>query len=470
MKKILTILTVVSAVIFKAQNVITDNNFGNNGIYSFTNQTFGDSIIESVIQPDGKILVAGQRINGTNNSELFVARLNTDGTLDTSFATNGFYTEYQNTSAYDPHLYTVNDKILIFYPIQGVLIKLNINNGTPDTAFGTNGILYLNQNLFRGESVLIGSTLYAADSNSLHVIDVSSGTLSSHTISGLSNISGVYAAPNGNLLLKSYDTTNFTTSLTLINTIGIINTSFGVNGTIVAHNSPSLSDFESSYDYITIDNSNNVYYAVSNDENITTIVKKIDSTGNFVTNFGTNGAYQYTNNITSDLLFYDNKLYLSGANLDGSNLNLFLSRLNTDGTLDNTFNNNGIFIFDTNSFNEWAESLNIISPTTIIIAGEYSGTNNNTPYVGKFIVTPNLSTTELDSENIVHIENPVKSELIIKSSEKIDTIQLFSVDGKLVKSIKHNNNTQVSDLTKGIYIVKIKLQNGKVMMKKIIKE
>lgn len=116
MKKIFTILAVISTLYFNAQTIIPDNSFGTSGIYSFSNQTTGNSIIESVIQPDGKIIVAGQRINGTNNSEVYVSRLNADGTLDTTFGINGFFTGYQNSSAYVCNLYVINDKIMIFYP------------------------------------------------------------------------------------------------------------------------------------------------------------------------------------------------------------------------------------------------------------------------------------------------------------------------------------------------------------------
>ena len=67
MKKIFTTLAVFSAIYLNAQTIIPDNTFGTSGIYSFTNQTTGDSIIESIIQPDGKIIVAGQRINGARS-------------------------------------------------------------------------------------------------------------------------------------------------------------------------------------------------------------------------------------------------------------------------------------------------------------------------------------------------------------------------------------------------------------------
>lgn len=467
MKKIFTTLAVISAIYFNAQTIIPDNTFGTSGIYSFVNQTTGDSIIESIIQPDGKIIVAGQRINGANNSEVYVSRLNSNGTLDTTFGVNGFFTGYQNSSSYATNLYYVNDKIVIFYPEQGVLVKLN-SNGTPDTSFGTNGILAIGNTLFGRETALIGNTLYATRENSLNKIDITTGSLSTILISSIYSIKSVYVGPNGSLLLESLNNSTFTNLLTLVNPDGIINTTFGTNGTITTNVSPTLNDFENSYDYVAVDNSNNIYYALTNESNLTGTVKKFDVNGNSVSTFGTNGTYQFINNIFSDLKILSNQIYLSGININGSNLNLFLARLNSDGTLDNGFDNDGIYVFDTNTLNEWAESLNVISPTTIIVAGEYTGTNNTT-FVGKFLVTPNLSTSEVKTNDLIWFENPVKSNITFKSNEKIEKIELYSIGGKLVKTI-YNNNSQISELVSGIYIAKIKLQNGQSVTKKIIKK
>ncbi|MCS3868569.1 hypothetical protein J3D55_001485 [Chryseobacterium ginsenosidimutans] len=45
---------------------------------------------------------------------------------------------------------------------------------------------------------------------------------------------------------------------------------------------------------------------------------------------------------------------------------------------------------------------------------------------------------------------------------------MYSVDGKLVKTIKENN-TNLSELSKSMYILNVKFENGKAVTKKIIK-
>lgn len=66
-----------------------DNTFGNNGVVIsdlFGADDYGASVI---MQPDGKILVSGYAFNGTSLMDPFVARFNTNGTLDLTFGTSG---------------------------------------------------------------------------------------------------------------------------------------------------------------------------------------------------------------------------------------------------------------------------------------------------------------------------------------------------------------------------------------------
>jgi len=81
----------------------------------------------------------------------------------------------------------------------------------------------------------------------------------------------------------------------------------------------------------------------------------------------------------------------------------------------------------------------------------------------------NLSINEIASKNTVLVENPVKDLLKIHSKEKITSLQLYSIDGKLIKT-SNSQNVSVKELSKGVYILKIELENGKVISEKIIKE
>jgi len=68
-----------------------DPSFGVNGIVDLAKTPF-ESLAQAVLQPDGKILVVGDGAGSGGSSDIVLARLNSDGTADTSFADNGFAT------------------------------------------------------------------------------------------------------------------------------------------------------------------------------------------------------------------------------------------------------------------------------------------------------------------------------------------------------------------------------------------
>ena len=80
-----------------------------------------------------------------------------------------------------------------------------------------------------------------------------------------------------------------------------------------------------------------------------------------------------------------------------------------------------------------------------------------------------LNTGEASVDSVVNVENPVKNEIIVQSKDKITSLQLYSMDGKLVKR-SNNKNMLVSEISKGNYLLKIELESGKIISKKLIKE
>ncbi|MDQ3749192.1 MAG: FG-GAP-like repeat-containing protein [Acidobacteriota bacterium] len=94
---------VSSSIVRYNANGTLDNTFGTNGIVRIINpsQSFGNIARALAIQQNGKILTAGNR-NGT----FAISRYNSDGTIDTSFGTNGVvitpignYPEYNGISS-----------------------------------------------------------------------------------------------------------------------------------------------------------------------------------------------------------------------------------------------------------------------------------------------------------------------------------------------------------------------------------
>ena len=66
-----------------------DNGFDTDGIVTTLIDTFSDAIQTIAMQPDGKILVGGSTSNGSNG-DFIVARYHSNGSLDTTFDSDGF--------------------------------------------------------------------------------------------------------------------------------------------------------------------------------------------------------------------------------------------------------------------------------------------------------------------------------------------------------------------------------------------
>ncbi|HYV92911.1 MAG TPA: T9SS type A sorting domain-containing protein [Chitinophagales bacterium] len=116
-----------------------DSSFDQDGIVTTSViATYG--INSMSIQPDGKILVSNAKFNYSND-DLYLVRYNSNGTLDTTFGTDGILDI--NSFGYTASFALQADGKIIAAGTTPTylfaLIGLN-NNGTIDTSFGSNGI------------------------------------------------------------------------------------------------------------------------------------------------------------------------------------------------------------------------------------------------------------------------------------------------------------------------------------------
>ena len=120
-----------------------DSSFGNNGVVQ-TNFIFGTGWTNVVVQSDNKIIVSG-----TDNYKPFVARYNVDGTIDSSFGNNGvqyIVIQGRDNSSMPGMALSADGKILlagkkpgnVSDPTYIYVIRLN-SDGTTDTSFGPDG-------------------------------------------------------------------------------------------------------------------------------------------------------------------------------------------------------------------------------------------------------------------------------------------------------------------------------------------
>lgn len=130
------------AVVRYTSNGSLDNTFSDDGKFT-TGGNDTDAGNAVAIQSDGKILVGGTSLDGnTYIYQVAVLRLNSDGTLDTDFDTDGkFFANQASTNTGLGLIAHSNTKISILGNSNGGYTIQRINtDGSIDNAFGTGGI------------------------------------------------------------------------------------------------------------------------------------------------------------------------------------------------------------------------------------------------------------------------------------------------------------------------------------------
>jgi uncharacterized delta-60 repeat protein len=127
-------------------NGTPDTSFGQNGTVTLPDQTAG--AWAATLQSDGKIVLAGQanydNPSVTGAQQFMAARLNSDGSLDQSFAQNGIdLIPVGQTALGFGIAREANNKLLlagIAFTFTNVNATVQLNpDGTPDTTYGTGG-------------------------------------------------------------------------------------------------------------------------------------------------------------------------------------------------------------------------------------------------------------------------------------------------------------------------------------------
>lgn len=80
----------------------------------------------------------------------------------------------------------------------------------------------------------------------------------------------------------------------------------------------------------------------------------------------------------------------------------------------------------------------------------------------------NLGVSDVAKTKIKVFPNPVKDILNLESSEKIEKVEVYNMEGRLLKSLRETKMIDFSQMSKGIYIIKIYTKTG-VQTQKIIK-
>lgn len=295
----------------------TDSSFGTQGI-STKDFGFGDdAAYATIVQSDGKILIAGYTNNGADN-QLFVARYDESGQLDSDFHAGGVFSYGiggENFVGRDVYVAT-DGKIIVTATggdtaQEGFVLQLD-EDGYLDKSFGTDGIYSI--------SLAEGSI------DDLHVASAKNSCL---------------------LILASVINENATPEVEFIKLTadGSIVSSFGDNGTQKITTSSSF--YAKAVTYIEDAGYYLAGYTIEDDSDLAAVIK-VTEDGALDTSFGDGGLKIITesgtgsvvNAITPDA--ENDVLWLGGAINSDQHSDAFIGKLNTSGQLDTAFGNAGI--------------------------------------------------------------------------------------------------------------------------------
>jgi len=246
-----------------------DNTFGTNGVVITDIQNYFDRGNSLVIQPDGKILVAGYT-SGYQNADIAIIRLDSNGNLDNSFGVNGkVITDINSMSdvCKDVALQADGKIVVAGYSSNGnfiITVVRYLSTGILDETFGNGGIVMTqigNEDAF-GQAVTIqedGKILVAGKSNSsgnYHFTLIrynTDGSLDNSfgnggirvTIIGIDSEANSIAIDQDGYIIAGGRTYsgNHNFALARYNENGNLDTSFGINGIVITNFGGSSQEF-----------------------------------------------------------------------------------------------------------------------------------------------------------------------------------------------------------------------------------
>ncbi len=384
-----------------------DFTFGNNGIV-ITPLGISSYSNKVLIQPDGKIVLVGSSKSDNQSDYNFtLARYNSDGTLDNTFGHNGAVFTTIGTSASYPYSaqIQVDGKIVVAgLSLNGkkviTLIRYKVD-GNLDNTFGSGGVVTTPIGVSDSEarSVAIqedGKIVVAGDySNGFNNDDFviarydSDGTLDfSFGTNGITltpigehndEPNSIVIQSDGKIIAagRTYNVTEGDYALVRYNSNGSLDDSFGNNGIKITSIENSS---EQAYDVAKLSNGKIVATgSIDSDTNgSNSITVRYNADGSLDNTFGDNGIVitevKYSMEYTTSVVLQnknDNEKIITLSNIwNGSDNDFALNRFNPDGTLDNTFGINGKTIKSIkDSSSDDFESLIIQNDGKIIASG-----------------------------------------------------------------------------------------------------
>jgi uncharacterized delta-60 repeat protein len=427
-----------------------DTTFGSNGIVNLTIGSEGSSISEIEVQSDGKIVGFGNA-----NGNAILLRLNIDGTLDSSFGSNGVtnMTSGASFEILDNGKFIVSggvsDGFNVFFSISRYF-----EDGTLDTSFGDNGTV---------------------------VADISPERFDLNA--------SIEIQEDGKMVLVGTTYTNATERKAIIArylTDGTLDLTFGGTGFITT--SVGITPGYGIFSDVAIQEDGKIIAAGLAEQEVggglfdtQSLLVRYNQDGTLDENFGTDGiiltdtATNGNSLINSIIVQPDNYIVAIGSSAEpppSFQSYVTCMKYNSSGILESNFGNNGIFISDFLD-SETNTGYDLVLQATGKIVG--IGVTNEPSSSSKDIALFRLNNELLNIRNfdifdsIVVYPNPASKKLNVRLKEGVLglSLRILNTYGQLLYEGAYLNEINVVNFQSGTYIVEIYTDKGSAFKKVI---
>lgn len=201
---------------------------------------------------------------------------------------------------------------------------------------------------------------------------------------------------------------------------------------------------------------------------------KLLSNGQFDSSFGTNGVVNH-NLPNRDIAVQENGEILVGGNkiINDYNNGYTISRFDATGNLETNFNATGFFDIDLSSGNDYLQCMRLQNDGKLLIGGSTRPNQNANFALTRITISDNLgleNSVLVNNKNKIY-PNPFDNEINYITKDKINKINVFNVQGRIVSEIFNvlSNEKININLTNGLYFLETEFENGLKSIEKIIK-
>lgn len=376
-----------------------DLSFNGTGRVTLDVSPWDNAALDIAQQSNGQLVLAGSAKSSIlAEPHLYILRLNSDGAVDSSFNGTGSF-QYSNTSeiANLLHVYP-DDKILIAGTSAQQLLLMRLQaNGIADSSYGINGLV-----MEAGLGVTSPKELHLLNDSNLIVTGQSSaagvtdweyaafkftydGSLNDNfndngktflASTGNDYVAGSILLNDESVLLGGYSDSAAFASTTLVSNTGQFDIGHGAAGikSLEINGSDEVVNTllkQADGKLIAIGNKTNALATFLN-----AVVVRYNADGGIDSSFRTNGVVDIAEEkfvFHSGVLQPDGKILLVGDQTGEAPdfiPNISVLRLNNNGSIDNSFGNNGKVIFASANTSGYGKGLALLTDNRIIIAGK----------------------------------------------------------------------------------------------------